>query len=529
MAARLWLLLGGVMTVVAVAVVIVLLRSGDGDDRAAPDPVDGDAPASDSVDGDVPEPTPTVAVQESTTTAPDVDEPLAPTEAGTPFEGPIAVAVQREGRLEMFVPGETPTTLIDELDGRTVQAVAPSGEVLLSPVDQWFESVQVVGADGVVSGIELATRGAVLNQELTDDGVFVELMLQADEDEPGDILRLDLATGVLETVAENVIEFTENVLPIARAGEVVVHEYGWIDAYELTVTDAAGTSLPSPTDGRYGVGYGLRYECPGAVDPLVDSSRSPLLDEGGRRLAWLNRVVGAADEVVGPGEVVRADVRVLRLSDGTDGSVAVDPALGALVALRGEWAVLEGGFVNIVTGAAIEMADGEVIVAASTTPRSDAAPVPPSPLPEPACPDGGLSIYGLRDLRVGQPAAADALAGARAREPECWLFTTDTGQIAVQLDGEGVVLGVVVADVLEATPSGIRLGTTADDVVDLLGERVEASPPSVEPAAAEALSFVPADPAEANLGLRFMLRGGQVIEMWAGDRAFTRSGESCVL
>lgn len=498
------ILVGAGALVLGVAVLLLVRGALDDDEPSSPGPVTDDA---------------AVVAPTTSTWASEADESVAEP-ARELIEVPIAVAAVGNGQLLALDPQVAPSVLVDDLAGRTVQAVTASGEVLLTPTDRWFAWVEFVSRDGALARLELPSPGSLLNQ----DGTLVEIGLQPGDEELGDIVRLDLASGSIESITEDVLFLSQNLLPVARAGGVLVEEYGWLGEYELVVTGADGSALPSPTDGRYGPSHGLRFDCPGDADAAVDTIGPAILDRSGQRLAWVNEAAGRTGLMSAD-----RDLRVLRLSDGVDGSMPIGPDTGPLVGLKGDWAVFASAFVNLVTGDVVDLpAEMDVVVAVGAGQQGRAS-IPADPIPPPACPDGGVSIYGLRDLVVGQPVPDGVLTEYWEREPGCWLRTTDTGSIAVHLDDQGGVVGVVVDDPLEATPSGFRLGSAADAIVARFEDRIVVSPEDVEPAAADALDFVPADPTEADLGLRFVLRDGTVRELWAGDRAFTRSGDSCLL
>jgi hypothetical protein len=156
--------------------------------------------------------------------------------------------------------------------------------------------------------------------------------------------------------------------------------------------------------------------------------------------------------------------------------------------------------------------------------------------------DTPLTIYGLGEIEPGMSLAevldavgdfphdlSDQLDWA---DGWCYVLAVEDTGVSLQLDGLGpdaspldATVGAVVVSWGYSTPSGIATGATQAEVEAALGDQLEISPHAyVE---GFYLDFVPNDPAEKHLRLRFVITSGVVTEMRAGLAKVTSLVEGC--
>lgn len=91
--------------------------------------------------------------------------------------------------------------------------------------------------------------------------------------------------------------------------------------------------------------------------------------------------------------------------------------------------------------------------------------------------------------------------------------------------GQAIVGAVVVTTDSVETPSGIRVGSTEEEVLNILGDQIESSPHKyVE---GTYLDFTPNDADQQHLSVRFVTEAGIVVEIRAGLESVTSLVEGC--
>lgn len=156
--------------------------------------------------------------------------------------------------------------------------------------------------------------------------------------------------------------------------------------------------------------------------------------------------------------------------------------------------------------------------------------------------DTTLTIYGLGEIEPGMTLAevldavgdfphdlSDQLDWA---DGWCYVLAVEDTGVSLQLEGFGpdaspldATVGAVVVNWGYSTPSGIKTGVPQAQVEAALGAQLEISPHAyVE---GFYLDFVPDDPDEKHLRLRFVITSGVVTEMRAGLAEVTSLIEGC--
>lgn len=156
--------------------------------------------------------------------------------------------------------------------------------------------------------------------------------------------------------------------------------------------------------------------------------------------------------------------------------------------------------------------------------------------------DTPLTIYGLGEIEPGMTLAEVLVAVGEFphdlsdqldwADGWCYVLAVEDTGVSLQLDGLGpdasprdATVGAVAVSWGYSTPSGIETGTTQAEVEAALGNQLEISPHAyVE---GFYLDFVPNDPAEKHLRLRFVITSGVVTEMRAGLAEVTSLVEGC--
>lgn len=105
--------------------------------------------------------------------------------------------------------------------------------------------------------------------------------------------------------------------------------------------------------------------------------------------------------------------------------------------------------------------------------------------------------------------------------------------VTLQMIGDGpesdpaqAIVGAVVVTTGDVeTPSGVRVGTTEEEVLNLFGDQVESSPHNYVDGTY--LDFTPNDPDQQHLSVRFVAETGTVVEIRAGLESVTSLVEGC--
>ena len=509
-----WLWIGAAVAVVVATGVILAVVFVGGD----PEP---------SSDGPVIEPGDGVVSER------DADEAVVA--ADEPPVGPDVFLIV-EDRVELWGDGQRVAIVVDDLADRRMLAGTSDGTVVLASNLSQISAIEVVARGGIVTTLDLDPGTSFLTAAVLEGRLVLEMMVWDDSSERGDLVHLDVESGLVEIVVEDAFYIDANVTPIGRTERTAVSGFFWIDEREIIVTTASGDDpLLSPSDGRYGSDYAFPRErgCV-ATDPPheVDELRSLVLGRGGDRLAWIHREVDVLTE---PWLILRRELRVLDVRTGEDGAIPLaDESLGALVGLSGPWAVFESGTIDIRTAEIFPVAEGiQSLPVAPEDGLVSVIPVGSVSDPVPPCPEPQLSIYGFGDLVVGEVPTEAALLGFRPdtamdSSARCLVHGGTTVFVT-----DGVVQAISVTGREWTTPSGIGVGTLLPDVWASFRDRLLpslGSDPDTDPQMVAWLDFEPADPAETHLGIRFIKADAEdleIVEMRGGLRAATRGESPC--
>lgn len=479
-----------IVAMILIVGVAYLLVSGDADDTQDAGPTTTVAPGDST---------------SSTSTVAPIDE--------WPLTVPVLHLV--DGRLERIATDGTRTTVVTDLAG--VSDVVPllDGTVLtLEEGTLWHRR----GADEVVRVLD--------DVRVVHEPGTVPVAIRGDGCE-GEVRRwrLDSTTGAAEEI-EALPQQCDGGVPILMelAGDVtatVGFDLGRLVAVRFDDAGGERLDLTSPTGGRLGPGYpqSAWWLCPGD-----DAWRSPVATAsiqaapGGDLLAWLHLEGDHLD-----GEWIdvatRAEIRFLDVTTGDVVSVPLaSPERGfeRFVHL-GEAVVVvpRDGVpfvVDLVSGTTTDVPglDGEVWLA---DPTAVSAELSGDPVRAVDCAAGEVSIYGVGELRVGEPTPASPACPSVS----CWAGWNAFG------DDAGATVAFSITSPAFTTPSGLRVGMAADTVVAALDDRLtvngELDADADGPQAwrnVVSLDFRPRDPADADLALRFMLCEGIVREIRTG-------------
>lgn len=521
--------IGGVIALAVGIATVLFVRGGLADDSETNSANEAAAPASVASDG--------VRAAEPG----DGEGPVTTNDANPLFHVPLARIV--DGRTEVGLPGAEPDYIIPT----EAQAVFTDGAYLAG---EWF---QVTYHDSVDAAAGLEVAGGFQTAAYID-GRKVALVerfpdgTQAAVDVGSTISMLDLEDGTESpiTVGANPVEDPEGLstgFVESWAGDRGVLVRPW--RAELINHDGQLDPLLRLTNE---LGYGSR--CPGAhrFRPETDGHS---LSADGRLFLWIH------EEREDAGITRRTELRLRDLDTGTTTAVPLDfPPTGDgtfySVEHAGRWAIVTRGLgwgnaepasqtswiVNLdeAPGELTSLPAGRHQLLLGTD-TGGTRQVGEAPEPDAQCEDHRISIYGIGEIRVGMPAdeavtyldpiitgtapggvpplAADL---ARPLGADCgwvgdleWVAIGDIG-LAIAPDG---TIGAISTRHIR-TPSGFGHGSTADAIIERFGDQIVVTEVPDERAGRATLDFIPTNPAESHLTVRFHVSDNEVFRIEAG-------------
>lgn len=434
---------------------------------------------------------------------------------------PVAIVRLLDGRLEWVEPGGKAVELAAGLDGVGQLVALQDGSVIYTHADGVWHAAAPNEPEQLLSDatLQLDDVGWVAVQTWSAAHAEQGFTQEQEEIEARRWL-LDLQSAGFSEIEPTVLVYEQHYFEydLRMASGAVATVSDGIDGVEDVVVRRDGAVLASPTDGRFGpVRPYSALLCPGAPEWLGPQSIAHLqVAPDGTQLVWVHH------ETTSDGNTVQ--VRALDVFDGSSGAVSVptDASWFSSLSHFGSTALLlrEGDAPSYL----VDLATNEVTVVGPLGDRVWVVPpeeVGPTVMPHdpPAvtatCTTGGLTIYGLGEVEVGDPLPLIPECPERLWCTPDWVAHTAPG-------GDTVVAFSVTSEVF-TTPSGLHVGMRTEDVVGALGDRltIDGVPNMVDGVQEgwldiRSLDFRPRSENEQHLALRFMICAGYVREIRTG-------------